>query len=249
MKKLLNPTNLPCIILAAGGIGLLLRIWLLGTGTDGKGFLVSGHPAEVLIWILTAAVIALLLYCTRRLLEASKYQFNFPQSLIGAIGCMLGAFGIAITSLSELLLNPDTLTLIASILGFLSAAALLFTSHCRWKGLQPNILCHALISLYLMFRLIGQYRHWSSDPQLQDYCFQLLATVCLMLAAYHRATFDANAGKRRPHTFFHLAAVYFCCLSLAGSDNIAFYLGTGAWMMTDLCSLIPLPEQKRGMRK
>lgn len=244
MKKLLKPTNLPCIILAAGAIGLLLRIWLLGTGTDERGFLVSGHPAEVLLWVLSAAVIALLLYCTRRLLEAPKYQFNFPQSLAAAIGCMLGALGIAITSLSEMLLHADTLTVIAAILGLLSAGALVFMGHCRYKGLRSNVLCHATVSLYLMIRLISQYRHWSSDPQLQDYCFQLLATVCLMLAAYHRATFDANIGKRRPHAIFHLAAVYFCCLSLAGSDNIAFYLGTGAWMMTDLCSLIPLPEQK-----
>lgn len=244
MKKLFNPANLPWFVLAAGGAGLLLRIWLLKTGMDEKGFLMPGHPADILVWVLTAAVIAVLLFCTRRLLQAAKYQFNFPQSVSGALGCVSGALGIAITSFAELVAYSDTLTLLTAAMGLVGAAALGYLGYCRQKGMHPNILCHTLISLYLMLRLISQYRHWSSDPQLQDYCFQLLATVCLMLAAYHRATFDANAGKRRPHAIYHLAAVYFCCLSLAGSESIVFYLGAGVWMLTDLCSLTPLPEQQ-----
>ncbi len=245
MKNIFSPKNLPWAVLAASGIGLLLRIWLLIAGTDEKGFLMSGHPADILLWILTAATIAMVLLCTRRLQQAAKYQFNFPQSMTGAIGCALGAAGIAIVSVAELLSYDDTLALVSAIMGLLGAGALGYLGYCRQKGLHPSVLCHTVISLFLMLRLINQYRHWSSDPQLQDYCFQLLATVCLMLAAYHRATFDANAGNRRPHAFFHLCAVYFCCLSLAGTDGIAFYLGTGIWMLTDLCSLIPMPEQPR----
>ena len=245
MKNIFSSKNLPWVVLTAGGIGLILRILLLATGVDEKGFLVQGHIADILVWVLTAATIAMVLFCTRRLQQATKYQFNFPQSMSGAIGCALGAAGIAIASVAELLSYDNTLALVSAIVGLVGTVALGYLGYCRYKGLHPSILCHAVICIFLMLRLINQYRHWSSDPQLQDYCFQLLATVCLMLATSPRETFDANAGSRRPHAIYHLCAVYFCCLSLAGSDGIAFYLGTGIWMLTDLCSLIPMPEQPR----
>ena len=42
--------HLPRYVLAAGGVGLLLRIWLLAR-TDEKGFLVSNPVATVLLWL------------------------------------------------------------------------------------------------------------------------------------------------------------------------------------------------------
>ena len=244
MKNIFSPKNLPWAVPAAGGIGLLLRLWLLNTGVDEKGFLISGHIADILVWALTAIVIVTVLLCTRSLQQAAKYGFNFPVSMTGAIGCLLGAAGIAIASIAELTAYDDVLALACAVIGLLAAVSLGYLGFCRHKGLRPSILCHCVLCIYLMLRLINQYRHWSSDPQLQDYCFQLLATVCLMLAAYHRATFDANLGKRRPHAFYHLCAVYFCCLSLTEVSGIAFYLGTGVWMLTDLCSLAPMPAEE-----
>lgn len=242
MKKILNPINLPWITLAAGGIGLLLRIWLFSSGTDDGGLLSPGHPASLLLWLLTFAVVALLIWGTQRLKAGKKYSFNFPASLQRAIGCLLGALSIGVTSVIELILYPDIMTLVASLLGLICVAALVSMANCRWKGHKPNMLFHAAICLYLMIRLVSQYRHWSADPQLMDYCFQLLATVCLMLSAYHKAAFDSGSGDRRLYALFHLGAVYFCCLSLVGSQHIVFYLGTGIWMFWDLCSLKPMRE-------
>ena len=244
MKKLLNPIYLPWFVLGTGGIGFALRIWLFTGGVDEKGFLISGHPADILIWALTIFVMVFLLIATRGLQEGGKYSFNFPASLPGSIGCGLCALGFAVTSITEFVLTADTLSRITSVLGILSAAVLGFMAYGRWKGLRTSVIYHTVICLYLIARLISQYRNWSWDPRLQDYCFQLLGTVCLMLATYHRAAFDANMGKRRPHAFFHLAAVYLCCLSLVGSENIAFYLGAGAWMLTDLCNLVPMQRRQ-----
>lgn len=244
MKNIFKPTKLPLLILCAGGIGLLLRLWLLGTGVDDKGLLVSGHPAEILLWLLTAAVAAMLAYLTKDLVEAGKYRFNFPASDIGGIGTFLAAGGIGITALTELIGKSGTFPVLLGLMGLLMVPVLVFLGYCRRKGIRPAPIFHTLISLYLMVRLIGFYRHWSSDPQLQDYCFRLLATVCLMLAVYQRAAFDAGIGKRRPCAFFSLAAVYFCCLSLTDWGEIPFFLGTGAWMITNLCSLIPMPGRR-----
>lgn len=243
MKRILKPQNLPRITLAAGGIGLLLRLWLLSLANS-SGFLPVRHISEILLWLLTAAVIGFLLYATRNLTQAAKYRFNFPASLPGGIGAWLGALGIGGSSLVELLSGSDTLTVITGALGLISAAVLIFVGNCRRRGKHPSSVFHAAICVYMLVRLICQYRHWSSDPQLQDYCFQILAIVCLMMAAYHRATFCANFGKRRPYAFFNLAAVYFCCLALPGWENTAFFLGCGIWMFTDICSLIPMPGRR-----
>ena len=189
-------------------------------------------------------MVAAVVFLCRNLTEGTKYSFNFPPSYTGAIGCILGALSIGITSIAEWIVYPDTLTLVASLLGLLSAAALPFLALYRMKGQRQSILYHGVICLYFMFRLVSQYRHWSADPQLMNYAFQLLASVCLMLACYQNAAFDVQQGNRRMHTIFHLCAAYFCIVSLIGSENIVFYVGTCAWMVTNLCNLTPMRKQE-----
>lgn len=241
MKNILKPAKLPWVALAAGGIGLLLRLWLFSTA-DGNGLLPVWHISEILLWLLTVGVMALLLYGTKDLTEAAKYRFNFPASIPGGMGAWLAALGIGGTSLIELLTSTDTMTTVTAVLGLVTTLVLFFIGNCRKNGRHPSTLFHTAICVFMMTRLINQYRHWSSDPQLQDYCFQILAIVCLMLCCYHRALFDANIGKRRPYAFFNLAAVYFCCLSLPGWEHTAFFLGCGVWMFTDSCNLTPMPH-------
>ena len=244
IKKIDKPAYLPWFALGAGILGVLLRAWLFGTRTEETGLLAADHPAKILLWILTVIVAAAVLLGTRNLKEAAKYSFNFPASLQGAIGCGFAALSMGITAVAEWIVYPDRLTVIASVLGVLSAAALLFLAYNRYKGQRQSILYHGVVCLCLMFRLVSQYRHWSSDPQLMDYGFQLLATVCLMLSCYQNAAFDAGTGNRRLHTIVHLGAVYFCCTSLLGSGNVTFYLGCTVWMISNFCNLTPMRKQE-----
>ncbi len=245
MKKLLTPAWLPVAVLLLGEIGLVLRLWLLNAGGDTQGLIPHDHPAQYLLWMLIAATLALVLVGTNKLTEGAKYSFNFPPSLRRALGCGLGCISILLTSILEMGAYSDTLNTLACCVGFAAAAAVGYIAWCRYKGKQPVMVFHGIASLYLMLRLVDQYRHWSSDPQLLDYCFPLLATVCLMLACYQRAAFDAGAGDRRSYARFHLSALLFCCISLVSSESILFYLGTGAWMLCDLCSLIPMSSQSQ----
>ena len=64
MKRTLSPMLLPRLILGLGGIGLVLRIWLYGTGIDDRGLLVVWHPAGILLTLLAMAVpVFLFLQC------------------------------------------------------------------------------------------------------------------------------------------------------------------------------------------
>lgn len=240
MKRYLTTANLPWFALGSSAIGLLLRIWLLTAGFDEGGLMYPWHAAAILLWVLTAVVAAVVIWGCRNIVEASKYGFNFPASQIGAAGTAAAALGILVSCILQLVDGADSFSTVAVILGFLAVGCLLFTANCRLKGQHPQIYFHGLVSVYLIFRLVSQYRVWSPDPQLQDYCFQLLATICLMLACYHRTMFDANMGKRRLYAIFSLLAVFFCLVSVPGCHDWLFYLTCGAWMVTNLCSLIAL---------
>lgn len=241
MKKTLNPAYLPLISLGAGLLTMIFRLVLLLTGVDDKGLLITGSLPDIFSWLLSVAAMVLLVLGTWNLREASKFSFNFPASPIGAAGVLAGALGILITSLSELFSGGDALQTAGSVLGLLAVPALVFVALGRYRGQRPSVLFHGIVCVYLMVHLVSHYRLWSSYPQIQSYGFELLAIVCLMLACYHRATFDVGEGNRRCYAFCALAGVYFSVATLPGCDSPFFFIGCAAWMITNLCSLKPLP--------
>lgn len=243
MKKNLRPL-LILAVPVCGIVASLLQAWFFST-TDAKGLPAAGHISQILVWILTATVAAFLGWLTRPFLQAPKYSFNFPASVIAAIGMILAAFGILSTAVTQLLGGGDTLGKVTAWIGIVSAGALALSGYSRWTGKQPNVLTHCVTALYFLMLLVSQYRMWSAEPQLQLYCFQVLASVCLMIATYQRACFDGDMGHRRSYAFFRLAGCYCCLAALPGSEFFLLYLTAGIWCLTDLCNLTPMPQEGR----
>ena len=243
MNKYLKSTYMPLVALGAGVLTMILRFILLSTGEDDKGLLETGSFPDVLSWLISVAVMVVLALGTWNLREASKFSFNFPASPVGAVGILAAALGILVTSLSELFAWSDALNIVGSFLGLLAVPALVLVALCRYQGQRPSVLLHGVVCLYLMLHLVSHYRLWSSCPQIKSYGFELLSIVCLMLACYHRATFDAEAGNRRSYAFCALAAVYFSIATLPGCDSPLFFIGCALWMLTNLCNLKSLPAR------
>lgn len=237
MKFDLKYNQLPLFTLLCGGIGVLLRLWLYSTGLDSDGLLIAAHPAGILALILSALTAGLLLWFLRRFHTHGKYTHQFPVSILGAVGSFAGAIGLLLTAMVELVRHEAALSIIIGILGIAAAAALVFAGLCRLKALRPSFLFHTVVCLFFVLRLVSQYQTWSADPQLHDYCFQLLATVSAMLFAYHRAALDLKCGDRRPLVTIGLLGVFFCCLSLVATDAPLFYGTMAAWMVTNLGEL------------
>ena len=244
MKKFLKSINLPWFVLAAGIIGIALRFWLLSTGIDKTGLLVSGHPADILLWLLTAATAVLVILGCLPLAQANKYAFNFPPSLIAAVGEGLLALGILVANILALIGSADSLSTATAVVGFLSVAPLALCVFYRWKGIRPTFLLHSFVCIFWVLRLVSLYRVWSPEPQLQNYIFQLFANVFMMLSFYQRTAFDVDCGNRRAHAISHLAAAFFCCLSLIGSRDWFLYGTCALWAIADLCRLTPMPGWK-----
>lgn len=237
MKKLFKPTLLPLFTLIASLVGFGLRLWLFLTGTDERGLLPANHIAGILSFVLTAIVLAMLVLCTHKLTPLNSYSKLFPAWPLAGIGCAAAAAGILYVNIRDLLVQPDVITIATLVLGLVAAAALLILGFCRLKGNHPSFWLQAAVTVYFMLHLVSQYRLWSSESQLQVYFFPLLASVFLMLTAYHGAVLDADKkANRRGYAFCNQAALFFCCMSLQGS-SWPFYLAMAAWLGTNLCSV------------
>lgn len=245
MKRFLKPAILPYMVLVAGAIGMALRLWLLLSGTDGKGLLVEGHPAQILLWGLTAVVLALLFLLTGKLSKAPKYSFNYPPSVIGAAGAGIAALGVMLTSINELSAGGDTLATLCAGLGLLCTTLLAVIALARWKGYRFSVLPHGIICVYAMLHLVCKYRLWSAEPQLMTYCFPLFCLAALTIAVFCRAGFDADNGNRRSLVISHLLTVFFGMLAIPGSADWLFYLTVSIWMLTDLCDLTPVASEPK----
>ena len=239
MKRFLKLYYLPLATIAGGLLAMLFRalMWIGSVGDENSVLLVTGGFADVMSWILSAAMIIFLFLATWRLQGGNKYRWNFPPSVFAAAGMLVAAITFVISSVNELQANVDAITKASAIVGFFAAAALALLAFGRFKGYHFSVLFHGVICVYLMLYLISHYRLWSSFPQLQSYAFELLAVVFLTLACYHRAAFDADNGKRRPYAFSSMAALFFCIAALPGCDNVIFLLGCALWMLATPCKL------------
>lgn len=236
VKKLFKTENLPRFTLAAGVLGLLLRVMLYIIGTDEKGLFITGHPAAVLTWLLVAITLVAIGVYVMPLKQTPVYKKMFPAAKLPFIGCIVAGVGILAVDLFEFLGQADPVTTICLIVGIVAAGCLLYTGYCRYLGIHPGFLFRAMVTVYFIVHLVSQYRMWSAEPELQAYFFQMMASIFLMLSAYFRATLDAGIGNRRKYVFANQGAVFFCCLACVGESGL-FYLTMGFWMFTECCSL------------
>lgn len=244
MNKFLKAFGLPVLTFVCGVAGAGLQSWSLRTANE-NGLLASGHIAQILLWILSIGLLAALFFLTRPLVQAPKYSFNFPPSVIGGIGAAVGAVGVLITSVHLLLAGGDILTLLTAVVGLICAVCLALSGYSRWQGKRLNVLLHSAVCIYFLLLLVYQYRLWSAEPQLQTYVFQLLATVFLMIGSYQRACFDGSMGSRRSYAFFRLSGAYFCFAAIPGSEIWFLYVAAMIWSVTDLCNLTPMNRKGR----
>ena len=242
MNRYLKPSYLPAVTLIAGAVGFGLRMWLMRTGEDARGLLVTTHPAHILVFVLTALTLAALFLFVRPLSSLKRYNDLFPKRFLPAAGCIAAAVGILLVSFRDRTLRSDMVTGVCLLLGVLAAGCLVAIAFCRIRQRRPPFFLHAIVTLFLMAHLISQYRLWSSEPQLQVYFFPLLSSVFLMLTAYYSTVLDTKKTSRRWFVFCNQSALFFCCVSVCSEIGL-FYLTMAFWMFTGLCSLNVQPKE------
>ena len=225
MKNAFRKEYILPIALTTGVLGFVLRLWLYLTGIDCRGLLMREHPAYWVVFMLVGLAFLLLFLCLQ---DASGKKLHFRAALPGMIGCFAAAAGIVAADLYELSQQSDRVTVISCLLGLAAAICLLLAGVQQRRGKKTPFYLHGILTVYLMIHLVSQYRVWSAEPQLQDYFFQLMASIFLMLAAYHRTLLDTGNGDPRKFLFFNYGAALLCCFALVG-ENRVFYAAMALW--------------------
>ena len=228
MKPEFKLSSFKYLILGAGGLGFALQQVLYHFGLDEKGLLIRTHWAGVSLLILTAAVLVAIFCCTRSLPASGK--FSTERSIPGGIGCLLAAAALFLKSPAAM----GTLSRMEQYTGIAAQLSLCALAFCRFSGKKSHFLFHGLVCLHLAVRMIGQYQTWSSDPQLMDYAFFLLAHVAQMVFAYQLAAGEATPGSPRSLWRWGLGALYLCCCAPCDRIGRLFLLLTGIWVFTSL---------------
>lgn len=236
MKRSLIIKILPWLAPVLGCLGMA-AIWTVQTfGIDDRGLILPFHFSALSVYFVTAVMAVGLLFLIRDMEDTSGYRRLFPDSRMAAVGTLCAAIGILATVVESLTAMDEPIRIISGLLKIIAGIALIYLARCRWKNLRGSFLAWAAATAYMLLRIMFEYRSWSTQPELLRYLFPLLASVCMVLAMYHRMAFCVKMGSRTQFLFFSQFGA-FCCLLAFASTPAPFYLGMAIWAMTDRCSL------------
>lgn len=226
--------RIPILVLTVTGAtaGFVLRRWQLGRAFDAEGLVVPGCAS---IWllavfcILMAAALALVCSTLRR---RGEYEACFSSGLPELVISVAAALLVLLGSVISLMADPQGSNLVVGFLGICAALCIAVTAAQRYRGVMPSAAVHILPCVYLVVKLIVDFKHWSVDPAVLDYCFELFAAISFMCAVYHLGGFCFQKGKRRMSAFWCLVGILFAAISLAdGGLSHSFLVGgMGLWV-------------------
>lgn len=208
---------MPALAVLTGALlGFVLRCWQLSQGVDITGRLRAGHPSGIFLAAFCAVAVVLLVLLSRQLEARSVYTEAFssdvPALAVSAAAAVLLVFSAALS----LMASPRGLQLLIGALGLAAGLCIAVTAAQRFRGAAPSLAVHMLPCVYLTVRLIFTFRRWSVDPVVQDYCYDLFASIAAMCATYHLGGFCLDRGQRRLSAFWCLAGVVFSAVALTG---------------------------------
>ena len=210
MKKTLIPVGL----LGAAALFALRRLQL-AKSYDNSGLIPRGDKISLALYLVCAlAAVLILVLCLRQ-----KPGIQSPAGKNKLRGLLAVIAGLALLASYLPPSLEGGLRLVVPVLAFCAACALVVEGLYHMGGAIGSLLGGCILPVYLAALLISDYRSWSHNPLVADFCFPLLFLVSAMLAAYHLAAFRTGRGKRRTTAFF-----VGCALLCAGP-----VLADGGW--------------------
>ena len=238
MKKTLIP------IAALGACaGFALRKLQLAKSYDAAGLIPRGDKISLLLYLVCAlAAAAILVLCLR---EPKGAHCTAEKNRVRGLLVVAAALALLASHMPPVL-TGGVKPLIVPALAFASACAMAIEGLYHMNGDRGRLLGGCILPVYLGATLISEYRTWSHDPMVADFCFPLLFLVAAMLASYHLAGFRTGRGKRRTTIFLVGCAVLFAGPVLAGGEwrQILRTLAVSLYLAAELWPYLgkPLPE-------
>lgn len=231
----------PVIIgtILAAGAAYILRLRQLEQMYDAEGLVIRGMGKGPLTWLCAAAVLAAAI-CARLLLPRKEYD-ALSSSASGVLLCGLaGAAGMALGSVALALDLERSYDILLAAGGVVTAICWAAAALDRARGRRIPAALLMLPTLFFAVELVLEFRNWSKDPAILDYCFDLLALICVMCASFELGGFCFDKGRRRSAVFFCCCAAVFGAAAVAGSRLRELCMTGGAvlWLMSSLWPLL-----------
>ncbi len=239
MEQILG--RIPAILIAlfSAVAAFVLRTSQLAAAYDESGRMIVGlgdGPLTLLCLLMLAvfAVYSFFLrprkkYQTLASASVALFAMTTVASVAMLVGCVLLALNLA--QMSDLLIATGGV--VAAICWFVSGLD-------RVRGRKTPAALFMTPALFYAVDLICEFRYWSRDPMILEYCFDLLAMICVMCATYHLGGFCFDRGSRRRTAFFSLCGIFFCAAAMAdGSVSSRIRMAAAAlWLFANLLPLL-----------
>ena len=228
MKKSIWIPGLSLTCALEGVAALLLRWRLLSTGVDEKGLLTAGQPLSIISWILTGLVVLVTVAVVWKHRNGKITVHGSPVVTVARLLAMAAA---------AVLFRDGTLLGSATSLAAAATAVVSFVELFQSKKRLPPAVAGIPTVLFFMLCLLSCYRMWSAEPEVQRYCYRLLALVCLMMAAYQSSAVSLGMGKRAIFLGAGFLGVYFAFAASADPGFTVLFFALGVWMFAQLSAV------------
>lgn len=240
------------IILALWSLSaFLLRFWNLHAAVDELGLFLSGHPSTYFLVIDSGIFLLINLGLSRkspgRGLDHSVLTYSPVEAGLSFTGSLLMLAAVLVDGFS----SGDLWGLLLLVLGVLAAISMGILSSLQKRGNRIP-LWELLPVLYLLLKLIFNFKSWSTDPLILDYCFKLLALAFSLLGVYGTAGFCFDQGCPRKTLFYCGSGIFFSVIAMVdgiieGSlPALLFHLSLILWLLPSVSCLLrahPAPQK------
>lgn len=239
MRAKTNRKLILYLLIAAGAAGFLLRRWQLATAFDEEGLVIGGSPS---IWVLavfalivTVLLAVMALGLRRRSVYTECFSSGTPETVLTVASAVLVLAGCILAMVW------GQRTAVVTALGVAAALSMAVIGMQRYRGVVPSAAIHLIPSAYLILALIVDFRRWSVDPTVLDYCYDLFAAIGAVCAMVNLMGFCFDKGRRRETVFWCLAGCFFSMVALGGlgvvhcltTGGLAVFLGVNGWQLLE----------------
>ncbi len=219
---------MPITFCAAGIVGLFLRRQELATIFNDNGLAVHYAPVSIALMVLSiAAVIAaiLLSLSMKKLPCPDGLDAVVPDCQAGKIPFYIGAVMMIVGGIwsytKGALFTWTATTFIFALFAIASGVAYIWLPlNGRKKGSESATGVFAVIpALMFSLWLIAGFRTKATEPEILDYCYEVLATAAMAFACYCSAGYAFGVNKPGRCVFSALTALFFGITAL-GSNMV-----------------------------
>ena len=224
MKQSVRCRILALTALILGAVGAVLRGFYFKLAQDGKGFLITGHPLQILFWVLAGVMI---LWGLMLSLKAKKVSIPGTGGIPGGLVRIFLGLTLAAAMLQ---LDPNMgLKNVVRILGLLAAGCLAADGVFRCAGKNPGFYADILLSIFLIVYMISLYTLWRSIPEMERFLTPAAALLLLTPFSCEMAFADDREEADGKFLFLGSISCFFSVSSLGCPGFTLLHLGAAAY--------------------